>query len=127
VSADIKPKRKRVLVADDDLAQRRMLQFCLEQLGYEVTTASDGARAVALALTRQFDAVMLDYEMPNMNGVEALQEIRKEDGYAETFIVMLTGHIQDDLVYNAYVNGVDMYLTKPIDMKMLARIFKRSV
>jgi CheY-like chemotaxis protein len=127
VSVDGKPKRKRVLIADDDLAQRRMLQFCLEQLGYEVTTASDGARAVALAMTRQFDAVMLDYQMPNMDGLEALQQIRQEEGYGETFIVILTGHTQDELVYNAYVSGVDMYLTKPIDPKMLAQIFKRSI
>ena len=68
---------RRVLLVDDDPTVVRFIALLLERAGFEVATAAGGREAVALAETATFDAVVIDYEMPEMNGAEALLAIRK--------------------------------------------------
>jgi two-component system alkaline phosphatase synthesis response regulator PhoP len=118
--------RKRVLIAEDDLGQRRLLQFCLEQLGHHVVTASDGQKALDLAMASDFDAIILDVQMPQLTGLEVLRRLRQEQRAENAYIVVLTSETSEDMVAAAYGDGANMYLTKPVSPALLARIFKGS-
>ena len=67
----------RVLLVDDDATVVRFIGLLLEREGFQVTTAGGGLEGVALAEKAAFDAVVIDYEMPDLNGAEALKAIRK--------------------------------------------------
>jgi two-component system chemotaxis response regulator CheY len=117
--------RKRVLVADDELSQRRLIQFCLEQLGHQVITAPDGRAALELARSSDFDVIVLDVDMPYMNGFEVLTFLRTDARFNDTFVVMLTAQSSDEMVAQGYAEGANMYLTKPVDTAVLARVFRK--
>ena len=68
---------RRVLLVDDDATVVRFVAFLLERAGFQVTTAGGGREGIALAQQSAFDAVVIDYEMPDLNGAEALLAIRK--------------------------------------------------
>ena len=68
---------RRVLLIDDDPNVLRLIAVLLERAGFQVTTANGGREGLALAQKSSFDAVVVDYEMPDMNGAEALEAIRK--------------------------------------------------
>ncbi|MEZ0324412.1 MAG: response regulator [Fimbriimonas sp.] len=117
------PSHKNVLVADDDLAQRKMIQHCLEQFGHTVTTAADGREALELARSMVFDLVILDVDMPHMNGFEVLRHLRTEAAYNDSFIAMVTARNKDDEIMEGYGEGANMYLTKPVTPAQLAQAF----
>src|SRR5215468_10296156 len=68
---------RRVLLVDDDATVVRFVTLLLERAGFEVSTAGSGREGIALAQKSTFDAVVIDYEMPDLNGAEALLAIRK--------------------------------------------------
>jgi sigma-B regulation protein RsbU (phosphoserine phosphatase) len=110
----------RVLIAEDELFSRRLLQKTLESWGYEVSAAKDGAEALAFALEHNIRLVIADWMMPVMDGEMLCKEIRKQDrpgGY--TYFILLTakqGH--EDLVRGLKA-GADDYLTKPFEPEEL--------
>ena len=102
-----------------------MLQFCLEQLGYEVTTASDGARALALAMTRKFDAVMLDYEMPNMDGLQAVSCLRESEITRDTPIIICSAWVSPQYRDTALKSGAHEVVMKPVSIKQIESLMLR--
>ncbi len=101
-----------------------MVQHCLEQLGHTVTTAADGLEGLETARAGSFDIIILDVDMPHMNGLEVLQHLRNDDAFSQTFIAMLTAEAADQMIVQGYNDGVNMYLTKPISPAALAQAFK---
>ena len=67
----------RVLVAEDDAVTSLMLNYCLEQFGYDVTTVDNGLKALELVRSGEFQLVITDWSMPKMTGVELCRQIRK--------------------------------------------------
>ena len=103
-----------VLVVDDEKMIRSLLKMSLQRMGYEVTTADDGAEALDLFQTQQFDLVLLDILMPNVDGFTVCSELRRE---SDVPIVMLTALNRPDDIVRGLELGADNYITKPFTFK----------
>jgi len=102
----------KVLVADDSSTMRKIILRSLAAVGVpEATEASDGDEAVAAFQAGQFDLVLTDWNMPNKNGLEVVQEIRKMN--TDVPIIMVTTEAEKGRVLEAIQAGVSDYLVKP--------------
>ena len=107
----------RVLIADDNEDIRDLVELYLTAMGLAVLIAEDGRQAVDTAMAQQPDLVLMDMEMPEVSGLEAVIALRTQ-GYTRP-IMMLTGHLGDAEAALAKEAGCDMLLTKPIDRERL--------
>jgi DNA-binding response OmpR family regulator len=103
-----------VLVVDDEKMIRSLLKMSLQRMGYEVTTADDGAEALDLFQTEQFDLVLLDILMPKVDGFTVCSELRRD---SDVPIVMLTALNRPDDIVRGLELGADNYITKPFTFK----------
>ncbi len=120
-----------ILVADDEIALAMMVKSQLELDGYTVILAHDGEQAVQLALAHHPEVILMDYMMPNVNGVEASRRIRAHEDTHDTPIIMLTSMTSLNYMQSGFDAGVDDYLAKPYDyvelkMRMAAVMRRRS-
>lgn len=113
----------RVLVVDDDQLVRDMLARRLDHRGYRTMQAPSGAAALELIDQARVDIVLLDVQMPQMNGFEALQRIRVGRSAGVLPVIMVTGRDRSEDVVEALALGANDYICKPIDLAiLLARI-----
>jgi EAL domain-containing protein (putative c-di-GMP-specific phosphodiesterase class I)/CheY-like chemotaxis protein len=117
--------RGRILVVDDEEALVRVIAKSLMAAGHEVATASDGMRAVDLLASAPFDAIVSDIDMPRMNGIQFLRNVRQRD--AEVPVILMTGNPDVDSAVEAVAHGVLQYLIKPVDMGELRKVVARAV
>jgi two-component system, OmpR family, phosphate regulon response regulator PhoB len=116
--------RAHVLVVDDDATVRDMVVAMLEAVGLTVATAENAEDALARLGKEGYDLLVLDWNLPKMNGVEMCKEIRRRRDVAHLPILMLTGHAASKDVVLAFAAGADDYVTKPFRAPELgARIF----
>ena len=106
----------RILVVDDEKLLVKGMKFNLENEGYEVDCAYDGAAAVELARNGRFDLIILDVMMPELDGLEACQQIRS---FSTVPIIMLTARSEDSDKLLGFEHGADDYLTKPVNFEEL--------
>lgn len=109
-----------VLLAEDGPDNRHLISAWLEKLGLKVDTAPDGARAVELALAGQYDVVLMDIQMPNMDGVQATRLLRST-GFA-TPIVALTANVMAEDRERYRAAGCNACVAKPVDFAELERL-----
>ncbi|MDC0718310.1 ATP-binding protein [Nannocystis bainbridge] len=109
--------RPRVLVADDDSAGRELLATALRRSGYAVDGVADGAAAVASALARPYVAVILDVQLPELDGPDAARQIRDVRG--DVALIALTGHTEIDVLGRCKGAGIDAILIKPVKLETL--------
>jgi diguanylate cyclase (GGDEF)-like protein len=113
-------KRGVVLVADDDPVMRLLMLEMLGQVGLDAIEAEDGAQAVEYARDKAPDLILMDVDMPNMDGFTACREIRRlEAGGATVPIIMVTGGDEIESVTNAYEVGATDFVSKPINWPIL--------
>lgn len=116
----------RVLLAEDHEPNRRILLRFLESGGHQVTVAVDGLEAVQRAIEREYDIILLDLEMPHLDGIEAARRIRGfEHGYQRpaATVVALTAHTFQDFRERALAAGMNHFLVKPVrKQELLDRI-----
>ena len=112
-----------MLVVDDDEMNRVMLSRLLTRSGYAVTEASDGAAALELVEKHSFDLVLLDILMPDIDGLQVLENLRRTRSVAELPIIMATAEDSSSDVVRALKLGANDYVTKPLDFSVvLARV-----
>ena len=110
----------RILVVDDEKTLVKGMKFNLENEGYEVECAYDGAAALDLAREGRFDLIILDVMMPEMDGIEACMKIRE---FSNVPIIMLTATSEDADKLMGFESGADDYLTKPFNiLELKARV-----
>lgn len=115
--------RQRLLVVDDDEGNREMLTRRLIRLGYTVRTASDGLQALAALGSEPVDLVLLDLQMPEMDGFEALLRIRANTQWATLPVIILSASSDIERVARCIELGAEDYLPKPFNPVLLqARI-----
>ena len=102
-----------VLVADDEPHLLRLVKFRLEREGYRVLTAADGDAALQVARTEYPDLCVLDVMMPKRSGFDVLRELRADERFNSTKVIMLTARAQDRDVDAGFSLGADDYVTKP--------------
>ena len=110
---------KAILAVDDDPVMRAFADAELSVSGAKVTTAEDGAQALAKIEQGEFDVVVLDLEMPNMNGFELLLRLRAVDRTRELPVVILTSREDADTAVKAFDAGATAYSMKPVNWERL--------
>src|SRR6267143_738940 len=108
-----------ILIADDDKATRVLLRRVMEREGYKVVAAETGAEAVRLCESVSADLILLDYIMPELDGVDACARIRTLERYKATPVLMITSLDDDASIHRALVCGASDYVTKPILLPVL--------
>ena len=109
----------RILIAEDNADARRLLQQILQPFGMTVAEAEDGAKAVALAESFAPDLIIMDWRMPELDGLEATRQIRAQNAARRPKIVMLTASAFEEQRAEALAAGADAYLRKPLQEKEL--------
>ena len=110
----------KILVVDDEKLLVKGMKFNLENEGYEVMTAYDGAAAVELEKKENFDLIVMDVMMPGLSGSEACMQIRE---FSDVPIIMLTARSEDSDKLMGFACGADDYVTKPFNiLELKARI-----
>jgi two-component system response regulator HydG len=117
--------KARILVVDDEESHRIMLGAVLQEEGYEVVEAADGAEAVRAVERNPFDLVLLDVRMAAMDGIEALTEIRKISPFVP--VLMMTAFASVKTAVDALKAGAFEYLTKPLDIEELKILIEKAL
>jgi two-component system cell cycle response regulator DivK len=110
---------KKVLIADDKATSRELVRTVLERDGYTVTEAADGIEALQHAREGQPDLIILDLQMPGLDGFAVVQELRRDAQFAATPIVALTASAMHGDREWAMTLGFTGYVTKPIRLSTL--------
>jgi DNA-binding response OmpR family regulator len=119
--ADGKPTRRRILVVEDQPEIRNLVVQILQESGYEVTATSDGERAIGLLGESDFDLVVLDVMMPQVDGYGVLRYIRSGGEMRSIAVLMLTALGSDREWLKALRYGAHDYLPKPFDPQELVQ------
>jgi two-component system alkaline phosphatase synthesis response regulator PhoP len=119
-----------ILIVDDEVDLVDLLKYNLEQEGYSVVTATNGADALDIARRAAPDLIVLDVMMPGMDGIEVCRRIRKDAAIRTTPVIMLTARTEDEDYVRGLDVGADIYLGKPISLPVLISqvkaLFRRS-
>jgi diguanylate cyclase (GGDEF)-like protein len=133
VGAGVRPDQQtntdwlRVLVVEDDPFVRDMLAHWLrKECGFSVLTADDGRRALALALEFKPHVVVTDWLMPEMDGLQLCQALRASAWGQSIYVLMLTGVESQEKLFDAFEAGVDDYLNKPVNLRILTARLKAA-
>ena len=122
-------ERPTVLVVDDRDVDRKLVELALGRDDYEITPASSGAEALELIKTRLFDAAIVDVQMPQMDGLTVLREIKRHDAAVE--VLMMTADPRVETAVHALKEGAYDYIAKPLNLEELriavGHIMERSV
>jgi CheY-like chemotaxis protein len=115
-----------ILVAEDVPPNQIMTEILLNRAGHQVTIVDDGAAAVEAVRRRPYDLILMDLQMPVMDGLEATRKIRALPGTARAIpIVALTANITTDEIDACFAAGMQAHLTKPINSARLIEIITR--
>ena len=115
----------RILLAEDNVINQRMVTRILEKQGCTVTVAGTGKEAVSAFDKEQFDLILMDIQMPEMDGLAATQEIRKQSSIKKIPIIAMTGHATEEDREKCLEAGMDDYISKPIKPEMVFDKIKR--
>ncbi|MFH1650811.1 MAG: response regulator [Chloroflexota bacterium] len=109
-----------ILVVDDQFGDRETLKVMLEDRGYRVATAADGGEAIRMVQERHYDIIFLDVRMPDMNGVETFEEVKKLDPRAA--VIMMTGYSEEEMMERAVNQGAYTCIRKPFEMESVIKL-----
>ena len=118
---------KRILVAEDRPASLELIRTVLDSAGYEVIEAADGQEAVAKACSTPIDLVLLDLQMPKMDGFMVLAELRKDPRFISVPIVALTASAMQGDRERALSAGFSAYVAKPVNLAILRFEIERLI
>ena len=114
----------RVLVVDDQKGMRLTLEGIIADEGHRVTAVSDGCQAIEAARKQHFDLVLLDVNMPGLDGVQTFRELRRMR--PDTVVVMMTGRVVDERVKQALEEGAHSVIIKPFDIGKVLDIMQAA-
>ncbi|WP_422847314.1 response regulator [Acidovorax sp. M14] len=114
-----------LLLAEDNTLNQEVAGELLRQLGFAVDMAGDGAIAVERARERHYDLILMDIQMPHLDGLQATRQIRALPGHAQTPIVAMTANAFAEDRAAALAAGMNDHLPKPVDPAQLARVLAR--
>ena len=109
--------QRRILVVDDHASVREILADRLRMMGFDVVTASDGQQALEVVRSSWIDGILLDFEMPVMDGLSMLRELR--ECHARIPVLMMSGDHNPEKVNRAITLGAEGFVPKPFDFARL--------
>lgn len=116
---------KNILVVDDSVSIRQMVEMTLKSANYTVTTAVDGQDALSKCQSSSFDFVLTDQNMPRMDGLTLIKSLRGIGTFQRTPIVMLTTEAGDDMKAKGRAAGATGWMVKPFDPNKLLEVLQR--
>lgn len=115
----------KVLVVDDYEMMRHMLCAILKPLDLNISEASNGVEALKALRQEKFDVVFTDLVMPEMDGFELCEEIRKTPEWTDIPIVVISTHYDSNYIVKALRQGADDYIPKPVEPETVKRVLER--
>ncbi|HZU25060.1 MAG TPA: response regulator, partial [Bryobacteraceae bacterium] len=117
----------KILLAEDNPVNQRLAVAILNRMGHQVTVASNGSEAVAMSASAEFDLILMDVQMPEMDGFEAALAIRLRDLTTQTHtpIIAMTAHAMRGDRERCLRAGMDDYISKPIQVERLSELLER--
>lgn len=125
ISAKAPTRSAKILLAEDNPVNQMVASAYLEKIGAELTIVDNGVQAFEAAIEQEFDVILMDVQMPVMDGVESTVKIRERG--IKTPIIALTAHALKGDAENFLTNGMDAYVSKPIDEKQLLETIEHWV
>jgi CheY-like chemotaxis protein len=123
VNADARTRHPpKVLVAEDDADTRLMMKTLLAMKGYRVVEASDGQETMDVARAELPDIILMDLQLPRLNGFAVARSVRQDERLSNTPIVIVTGHDPAKHLNLALAAGCNAYVQKPIDFDSLGEL-----
>jgi two-component system chemotaxis response regulator CheY len=118
---------KQILIVDDSESIREVLAYSISTAGYEVMVATDGLDALKFFDGRTVDLLLTDYHMPNLNGLELLQNVRQMAAYKFIPILVLTTENQVEMIREAKKSGATGWLLKPFNTEKLIQTLRKVI
>lgn len=109
----------KILLVEDNELNRDMLSRRLQRRGFEIVTAVDGEKGIALAAAEKPDLILMDISLPGLNGWDATRQIRQNGATARIPIIALTAHAMSGDREKTLEAGCDEYETKPVELEVL--------
>jgi two-component system chemotaxis response regulator CheY len=117
---------KTCLVVDDSRVIRKVARRILEDIGFDIAEASDGMEALAWCRAAMPDAVLLDWNMPVMSGIDFLRQLRREPGGADPVVIFCTVESDPERILEALQAGANEYIMKPFDGDIIEAKFAQA-
>ena len=111
-----------VLIVEDSDDARYFMRLALEDMGFLIVEAENGARAVEVAQVERPDIILMDLSLPIMDGIMATEKIRASDGLGSIPVIAVTAHQETDFREGAKAAGFNAYITKPVDIDFLSEL-----
>ena len=122
----VNPHNLRILIVDDNPVNRKVQGLLLENWGHQVRTEESGASAVSLALSHEWDIILMDCQMPEVDGFEATRRIRlREPANHRVLVVGLSADVRPEAREESLQAGMDEFMTKPIRRPDFDEILRR--
>jgi signal transduction histidine kinase len=121
-TATEKNKKLKILIVEDNPVNRFLIVKILDRAGFTADVAVDGLEAVEIVNKSPYDLILMDLQMPVMDGYQAMRKIRSNDAITQPRIIVISANVQPKDVSDSYSSGADGFLPKPIDRKALLDI-----
>ncbi len=116
-----------ILAVDDSASMRQMVSFTLKSAGYDVTEAVDGQDAYDKAAQRQFDLVLTDQNMPQLDGIGLTKKLREHPSFKAPPILIVTTEASDQMKQAGRAAGATGWMVKPFDPAKLLEVIKKVI
>ncbi len=110
-----------ILIVDDDVSYVELLQILLEEEGFEVVTAFRGRKALNIMSHKKIDLVLLDYQMPEMDGFKVLDYMNNNGCETKIPVIMVSANYDNDIYDSAFEKGVKYFIHKPLEWEELRK------
>lgn len=114
-----------IMTVDDTASMRQMISFTLNSAGHDVIQACDGEEAIKAAKDKKMDLLIVDVNMPKMNGIELVKQLRAMQDYKFTPILMLTTESQNSKRQESKTAGATGWIVKPFNPEQLLNVVKK--
>jgi two-component system cell cycle response regulator DivK len=112
---------KKVLVVEDNVLNMELVLDILDAMGFEARGAEDGKEALGIIEKEQYDLILMDIELPGMNGIEVRSNIKRKTSYEKVPVIALTAFAMKGDKERLIASGFDDYVAKPIDVAELIK------
>lgn len=114
--------KEKILIVEDNPLNMRLIEMTLRTKGYELLEATDGEEALDIAIREKPDLILMDLNLPKMNGLEVTKRLRQMPAFSHTPIIAVTAHAMRGDKEKIIENGCDAYLPKPINTRQLPEV-----
>lgn len=120
----VKKPMKKILYVDDAKSMRRLVEMVLSKF-YDITLATDGLEGLKALAKQDYDVIVSDINMPNMNGLDFLQTLRENPDHRYTPVLMMTTEADEEMKAKGKELGATGWITKPFDPEKLIKVLER--